>query len=303
MRRLLRYPLLVLLFLPGYLGCQTRPDPSSSSIDAKAPGPDTTFYQEASWSPDGFKLLLSRMDIHDAYRASIAVINADGSGYARLTTGPGDVWTSWSPDGTQIAYTSSKAKNRDIYLMQADGSQPIRLTADPAEDTHPDWSPDGTQMVFVSKREGLSQLYVMKSDGSELTKITDHVAEKWNPRWSPDGQRIVYYGAVEQGKDSVYVMNADGSGHRTLRAGIWPSWSHDGSRILFVQDKDLYEMPADGTNQSKLLEDVVIGRWSPDGTKLAFIRVTWRDPKGWPATSDLFIANADGSEAVNVTGK
>lgn len=294
---------LALLLLAGCVGCRTQPDAAPAGLDATEPGPDTTFYQEASWSPDGSRLLLSRLDIHDAYRASIAVVNADGSGYTRLTEGPGDMWTSWSPDGSQIAYASTKEDNRDIYVMQADGSHPVRLTSDPAEDTHPDWSPDGTQIVFVSKREGLSHVYVMSAAGSVLTRITDSPEEKWNPRWSPDGRKIVYYGAVEPGKDSVYVMNANGSERRTLGAGIWPSWSPDGAKILYGVDQDVYEMNADGANPRRLLEDAVIARWSPDGARIAFIRVTWRAPEGWPSVSDLFVVQADGSGERRLTGK
>jgi len=294
---------LAFLLLIGHFGCRSQPDTSASGLAATEPGPDTTFYQEASWSPDGSKLLLSRLDIHDAYRASIVMVNADGSGYAQLTDGPGDMWTSWSPDGARIAYASEKEDNRDIYLMKADGSKPIRLTADPAEDTHPAWSPDDGQIAFVSKREGRSHIYIMNADGSAQKKISSTTEEKWNPRWSPDGRKIVYYGAEEPGKDSVYVMNVDGSARKTVGAGVWPSWSPDGSKILYVADHDVYEMNADGTNPKRLLEDAVIARWSPDGTKIAFIRVTWRAADGWPATSALFVASADGSGAVRLTGE
>jgi Tol biopolymer transport system component len=298
MRTWTLYASTVLLLLIKTTGCTAPPDTASDPAET---APDTTFYQEASWSPDGSQLLLSRLEIHNNYRSLIAKIKADGSGYTTLTEGPGDMWTTWSPDGLQIAYASQKEGNRDIYVMSADGSQPLRLTSDPAEDTHPDWSPDGSEILFVSKRDEVPHLYVMNADGSGQTKISRSTGEKWNPRWSPDGTRIVYYGAIEQGKDSVYVMNADGSDLRTLGAGIWPSWSPDGSKILYGLDQDIYEMQADGTNPRPLFEDAVMARWSPDGTRIAFIRVTWRAPQGWPSMSNLFIMNADGSGTLQLT--
>lgn len=293
--------LFLLLVAPWSAGCGPQPATPTTDAETGTEHADTIFYQEATWSPDGSRILLSRLDIHDAYRASIAVVNADGSGYSRLTEGPGDMWASWSPDGAKIAYGSKKGDNRDIYVMDPDGSRPTRLTEDPAEDTHPDWSPDGTKLAFVSNREGLPQVYAMNADGSGQTRITDGPGEKWNPRWAPDGRSIVYYGAVEPGKDSVYAVQADGAEQRALGAGIWPSWSNDGAKLLYVADDDLYSMDADGTNPEKLLDDAVIARWSPDGERLAFIRVTWRAAEGWPAMSNLFVAQADGSGARRLT--
>ncbi len=247
-------------------------------------------------------MLLSRMDAGDeAYPTSIYRIHADGSGYIRLTDGPRDLWTSWSPDGARIAYASSKEDNTDIYLMNPDGSRPLRLTTDPAEDTHPDWSPDGTRIAFISKRDGTAQLYVMEADGTGQTQLSNGPGEKWNPRWSPDGRKIVFYGASQPGKDSVYVMNADGSERGTLGPGVWPSWSPDGSRILFEEGEQIYEMSPDGTNKTKRIEDAYFARWSPDGTRIAFLRTTWRAPEGWPSASDLFVARADGSAITRLT--
>lgn len=260
------------------------------------------FYQDVSWSPDGSELLLSRMEIKEnSYPTAIYVINADGSGYSKLTDGPDDKWTSWSPDGSKIAYASKKEDNVDIYVMKADGSESIRLTTHPANDTHPDWSTNGADIVFVSKRDGTSQIYVMDADGANQQKITDTPENKWNPRWSPDGNKVVFYGALEAGKDSMYVMNADGSERMTLGAGVWPSWSPDGLRIVFTSDKNIYEIKTDGTKKNKLITEGGFARWSPDGKKIAVIRQIWRAPQGWPAASALFLIGADGSGEVRLT--
>ena len=292
---------LAVLVVPAYVSCGSLRDTPLSDAASSRPAAGTTFFQEASWSPDGSRLALSRLDIHDAYRSSIALINADGSGYTPLTSGPADMWTAWSPDGSRIAYASTVDDNRDIYVMTVDGSNRVRLTSHADEDTHPDWSPDGSRIAFVSRRDGASHVYVMQADGSNQIRISDTMEEKWNPHWSPDGRRIVYYGALEAGQDSVYVMNTDGSERSPLGAGIWPSWSVDGSRILFVLDDDVFEMKPDGTDRRRLFEDAVIARWSPDGSRIAFVRITWSAPDGWPARSSVFVIDETGSDEQRLT--
>ena len=84
----------------------------------------------------------------------IYVINADGSGLKRLTDHPAvDVLTSWSPDGTQVAFYSNRDGD-DIYVVNVDGTELIRLTHHPATDISPRWSPDSNRIAFTSTRDG-----------------------------------------------------------------------------------------------------------------------------------------------------
>ena len=82
----------------------------------------------------------------------------------------------WSPDGERIAFVSSRDDNFEIYVMNADGSEPANLTNNSADDYSPAWSPDGKYIAFVSKRDGNRdgnrEIYVMKADGSEPTNLT-----------------------------------------------------------------------------------------------------------------------------------
>ncbi len=293
---------LSLSVLLGGLGCRAQDQPAPAVDYARVPGPDTTFYQEVSWSPDGSKLFLSRLDIHLGYRSTIAVVNTDGSGYAELAPGPGDRWTSSSPDGSRIAFASTRDGNQDIYVMDLDDGETVRLTVSPASDTHPDWSPDGEKIAFVSNREGAADIYLMSAGGSGQTRISSGPEEEGNPRWSPDNQRITYYGSIDGASDSVYVMNADGTDKRALVAGVWPSWSTDGSRILFVHDDSLFSLALDTEVRSLQVANALSGRWSPEGSRLSVIRTTWRAPGGWPSTSDVFVIGADGSGEIRVTG-
>jgi len=79
---------------------------------------------------------------------------------------------SWSPDGTKIAFCSTKDGNAEIYVMNADGTGAIRLTNNPAWEDSPSWSPDGTRIAFDSSRDGNTEIYVMNADGTGQTRLT-----------------------------------------------------------------------------------------------------------------------------------
>jgi Tol biopolymer transport system component len=78
----------------------------------------------------------------------------------------------WSPDGSKIVFYGGRDDNRDIYVMNADGSNPTRLTNDPAQDRYPTWSPDGLRIAFTSNRDGDDEIYVMSADGTGLVRFT-----------------------------------------------------------------------------------------------------------------------------------
>ena len=85
-------------------------------------------------------------------------MNADGSGPTRLTNNAAaDVEPAWSPDGSRIAFASTRDGNFEIYVMNADGSNQTRLTNNAAADDQPAWSPDGTRIAFKSNRDGIER--------------------------------------------------------------------------------------------------------------------------------------------------
>lgn len=94
-----------------------------------------------------------------------------------------DVNAVWSPDGTQIVFTSDRDGNEDVWVMNADASDPRNLTAHPSDDGYPAWSPDGTQIVFSSLRDGNWEIYIMDADGSMPTRLTDDPGADIWPRW------------------------------------------------------------------------------------------------------------------------
>ena len=240
-----------------------------------------------AWSPDGSRIAL--ISNRDAFAGRggdfflnfrVHVMNADGSGVTRLTSGSAfETTPAWSPDGSRIAFASNRdaSELRDddlagtqIYVMNADGSGVTRLTgASEASDYSPAWSPDGSRIAFASDRGDSqrvnSDIYVMNADGSGITRLTGN--SDWDdgfPAWSPDGSRIAFMSTRDDSRRemfSIYLMNADGSGvTRLTGSSEWedavPAWSPDGSRIAFLSTRDgnfeIYAMNADGTNVTRL---------------------------------------------------
>ena len=90
-----------------------------------------------------------------------------------------------SPDGSRIVFSMMTGANSDIYVANAEGGVPRRLTTAPAIDTDPSFSPDGTKIVFESDRSGSQQLYVMAADGSGQRRISFGEAAMLRPSGVP----------------------------------------------------------------------------------------------------------------------
>ena len=96
--------------------------------------------------------------------------------------------------------------------MNADGSNPVRLTTNTFYDRHPRWSPDGTRIAFESYRGGNWEILVMNAGGSGEIQLTHNTAYDFEPDWSPDGTKITWRTGQFDGVGDVAVMNADGTG-------------------------------------------------------------------------------------------
>jgi len=188
----------------------------------------------------------------------------------------------------RIAFKSSQGGNSDIYVMNADGSNQVRLdTSNPYDDREPDWSPDGTRIAFsATPLTVMSDVYVINADGSGMTRLTNDLSWDGDPDWSPDGTQIAYSSPGDS-KDTlftsdIFVMNINGSGRKILTTISQddrnPTWSPDGSQIAFMSKRDgnanIYVMNADGSGQSQLTNDPAGDQrpaWSPDGKHILFM--------------------------------
>ena len=187
----------------------------------------------------------------------------------------------------------------EIYSMRSDGSDPVRLTDNEANDTSPQWAPDGRHVAFVSDRDGNREVYVMRADGNEQINLTVHPSEDWTPTWSPDGQRIAF-ATFRDGNWEIYLMEVDGTNPvpltRNDAADYSPAWSPDGARLAFVSNRDgdleIYVMNADGSDQVRFTNDAATDQapvWSPDGEQIAWS--SYRDDN-----MEVYLARVDGLE-------
>jgi TolB protein len=172
----------------------------------------------ASWSPDGTSLVFTsdRGAGEDLY-----VIAADGTSERQLTNDPGPDWgPAWSPDGTRIAFAGNSRGNLEVEVVNADGTERVPLTDHPGRDYDPAWSPDGSRIAFTSERDGDPNVYVMNADASAVVQLTDDPAGDFRPAWSPDGTSIAFESTRDERTfdRDVFVMDADGSDERRLRA-------------------------------------------------------------------------------------
>jgi Tol biopolymer transport system component len=202
----------------------------------------------------------------------------------------------------KIAFTSDRDGNPEIYVMNADGTNQVRLTNNSVLDDHATWSPDGTKLAFLSQRaSGEFAVFQMHGDGTGKTEITPVSYQPpnklgwdyWSMSWSPDGSQITF-----QDGRAIYIVNADGSSRRFLTRGIQPAWSPDGSKILFSNQPVffyywLFTIRPDGTDLQALPGAApyvdTAPTWSPSGDRIVF--QGW----DWANFEDLVVANADGT--------
>jgi hypothetical protein len=275
-----------------------------------------------AWSPDGSQIVFQSNRY--AGRYNILRMNADGTGRVPLTDFalPYDsVDPSWSPDGAKILFVSNRGGGIEIWVMNADGTNPQQLTTNipfpsgsHSSDLEPSWSPDGSKIVFRSDRDGgpNPEIYSMNADGSNPTRLTNNTAEDKQPVWSPDGQHIAFF-SRGGGREGLYVMDANGTNEQHVAAtGFQPAWSPDGAKILFTDFNaqanfafTLYVMNSDGTNRTMVTNngqaDSAAGAWQTTGGPAP------PDPPGPPVFStsgrivDGSVPNGPGISGVTVT--
>jgi Tol biopolymer transport system component len=211
----------------------------------------------------------------------------------------------------KIAFTSNRDGNAEIYIMNSDGTNQVRLTNNPGGDAFPTWSPDGSKIAFVSQKQNGEAIFTMNADGTNRTEITELNCGATSLSWSPDGGRIAFddCSSINSIDGDIFVVNLDGSGKQNLTSDaaqdVEPIWSPDGSKILFSRygvyppvsygGRMLHTINVDGTNLTRLVNGFQDGwnedsaDWSPATNKIVY------SVNVWDFYYSIFIANADGT--------
>lgn len=208
----------------------------------------------------------------------------------------------------KIIFSSYRNGNSEIYMMNPDGSEQVRLTHHRAGDFSPTCSPTGEEILFVSDRGGERDLYIMRADGhGERPVFRTARAYRDDPAWAPDGKKIAYIQLDRETKrKTVYTAKADGTSVNRLVEiekgdGEDPVWAPDGTEIAFVVVDELHwasrqirfinlKTDKQETLQLEGHQRMWQPAWSPTDSKIAFV---WRRPE--PAQQGIFIVNRDGS--------
>jgi TolB protein len=179
-----------------------------------------------------------------------------------------NITPAWAPNGKDIAYSSSRSGDPEIWISDANGSLARRITSFRGPDVSPTFNPrTGSQIAWISGRTGLPQLYIMDTDGSAVQRMTDG-GYATSVSWSPNGQFLAFawdrkYGPGAPGGQDIYIMEiATKKWIQLTHDGgrcDFPSWSPDGRHIVYANSADgkaghtkIMTMLADGTQKREL---------------------------------------------------
>ena len=209
-----------------------------------------------------------------------------------------------APESGKIVFAANRVGNREIYLMNPDGSEQMNITRNKADDVTPVWAPTGEYIAFSSNRDGILDLYLMEADGKNVRRVFGKSAQRVDPTWSPDGKQIAYT-RYEQGKGFVYIATIESKKEERMAIGSGPDWSPDGAEIAFLTGWP-ERMQISILNVSTHKQRVIFPKpakpswmgggvaWSPSGKKLAF---SWLDKvplKDFIKTETIYTVNRDG---------
>jgi Tol biopolymer transport system component len=216
------------------------------------------------WSPDGLWFVTSDL------MGRVWLVSASADSFVKLTES-GGIWRpALRPDGRKIAFSTSDSDAlgprglRTLDLETGVKSFVFPYGMDPS------WSPDGSRLVFfgwLPEGNGWTPgIIVVDTTGTNARLVcrTDGVPAGRSVSFSPDGDELAFHMQDGGRVNQVWVVKTDGSNlrQRTWKGGQWPSWSYDGTEIIYtrvsyrdriqVGSGDLYVIPARGSGERRL---------------------------------------------------
>lgn len=257
----------------------------------------------ASWIPNSSKILFRSN--YGGSDFDLFTINADGTGLTNLTNSAADESGGVSsPDGTRIAYLQDAGGG--TYSLRVVNLSTLADTQIQSGFTG-FWWLSNNKLVMYTQDAGIFQLYTINADGTGKTALTSDPGQSYFASSSPDGQRIAYYYNDGTNPPELRTINADGTGKTTVTNNIsddnslagMPLWSPDGSQILFnytdsADNLPLMRINANGTGLTTITTVSEGGVWGPGDDTIWY----GKEVGGF---TELFTADSDGSNAVNVT--
>ena len=230
-----------------------------------------------------------------------------------LLTSPADEEDSeFSPDGQRIVFQSTRAgSTMDIWVSNADGSNPVQLTHEEGSAGTPHWSGDGQFVIFdLHAPDGSASLYSINANGGRARRLTPREVEAVMGCWSPDGKWI-YFTSNRSGVRNIWRIPAAGGEFRQItRHGADRSHvSLDGRTVYFTKETspELFAIPSDGGDERKIADSVEPRCFTVAKGGIYYIKPCQKGPSGelhciQPETSrDRFISVLEGNFGMGLT--
>jgi len=266
----------------------SKPDPNLlATLQARTPLAVFTVAPGPSTPPDPTEptgtIAMTCQIFKDVEKEQICIVNADGSGYRRLTN-EDDVrhyYASVAPEGQSVVYSAynKQTEHYEIYELNLVTNETKMLTYEFGDLNAPEISPDGKTILFTRYYLDVDKptTWLMDRDGTNLRQVID--VRAWDPTWSPDGSAILF-ATVINNLSQLSIVNVDGTDLRQV--GDFPllrgrsDWSTQGLIVTYSGrrwERELYIMNSDGSDQQRISP---IGgnsqgpAFSPDGQWIAF---------------------------------
>jgi dipeptidyl aminopeptidase/acylaminoacyl peptidase len=210
-------------------------------------------------APKGGRLAFSRSTSDsNIWRVPLDRGRAAGAPERLVASTMEDEVAQYSPDGRRIAFTSNRSGVHEVWICEADASNPVQLTSFGVGMTgSPHWSPDQKQIVFDANADGQFDVYAINTAGGSPRRLTHDPADDALAAFSPDGRRI-FFASRRTGAMQIWHMPAQGGEavQLTTGGGTNPSASPDGSLVYYWKNQQLWSVPACGGPESLVLDSV-----------------------------------------------
>jgi TolB protein len=216
------------------------------------------------WSPDANRIAFTcYTQANKILGPQICLYSVEAGKVVSFARFRGNNFTpAWSPDGSQIVFSSSMLGNPELFVVDASGGHPKRLTFSNGASVSPAWNPKtGQTIAYVSDRGGIPKLYMMNADGTSNNELDlPNKGYVIDPAWAPNGQILAFSWRRPEGNYDIYVMDAATQQiieiTRDSGRNERPSWAPDGRHIVFEStrggSRQIWVMLANGSQPHQL---------------------------------------------------